>query len=173
MWKDIEGWKNYEVSDCGQIRRKACMITYPQGFQCFYKQRLLKPEILRNGYQRITVSEGNLQKRYMVHRIVAMHFISNPTGKPYVNHIDGNKVNNRASNLEWCTPSENERHSYDVLGKAPSGRSLTDSQADEIRSLKGIMGCRRLGSRFGVHKSTILNIWNNVYYTKAVSNPSR
>ena len=60
----------------------------------------------------------------LVHRAVAKAFIPNPQGKPCVNHKDGNKLNNHVSNLEWVTYSENERHSYDVLGKKPNKTNL-------------------------------------------------
>lgn len=56
-------------------------------------------------------------KHIQAHRIVACLFIDNPNNKPYVNHLDGDKLNNNIYNLEWCTASENERHSYRVLGK--------------------------------------------------------
>ncbi len=169
MWKKIEGWSNYEVSDCGKVRRIACTIRYPQGFDCFYKERPLRTEKTRRGYLRVTLSEFNKQKRYMVHRLVALHFSDNPGGRPHVNHIDGNPMNNHISNLEWCTPSENEHHSYKVLGKVNAIRKLTDEQADEIRAQKGLIPSTKLAVSYGVSKAVILNIWNNVYYIKAIS----
>ncbi len=86
-----------------------------------------------------------------------------------MNHIDGNPMNNHISNLEWCTPSENEHHSYKVLGKVNAIRKLTDEQADEIRAQKGLIPSTKLAVSYGVSKAVILNIWNNVYYIKAIS----
>jgi len=64
---------------------------------CFNKKR---------GYDYIRVATGN----YIVHRLVAKAFVPNPDNKPHVNHKDGNKRNNCASNLEWVTPKENIHH---------------------------------------------------------------
>lgn len=60
----------------------------------------------------------------MIHRIVAEAFISRPDGKTQINHIDGNKTNNRVDNLEWCTQSENMRHRVDVLGIRPASHHI-------------------------------------------------
>ena len=105
----------------------------------------------------------------MVHRLVATHFLPNNSNKPHVNHIDGDPTNNHVSNLEWCTPSENELHSYGVLGKVNPIRKLTDEQASEIRAKKGYIPSPKLAAMYGVSKATVLNIWNNVYYIKALS----
>lgn len=67
----------------------------------------------KDGYLRCTLKYKNVQ----VHRVVAKKYIPNPENKPCVNHKNGIKDDNRIENLEWVTYSENEQHSYDVLGK--------------------------------------------------------
>ena len=66
----------------------------------------------RCGYHEVNLYKNNNVKRFKVHRLVAQAFIPNPQGKPQVNHIDGDKSNNRASNLEWATDKENKAHAW-------------------------------------------------------------
>ena len=67
----------------------------------------------RNGYAYYSIPKGgNRSAKIMVHRLVAKNFIDNPLNKPEVNHIDGSKTNNHASNLEWVTRHENMIHSF-------------------------------------------------------------
>lgn len=74
--------------------------------------RIMKPFLNNSGYYRIGLFDGNGKRRvHYVHRLVAETFIPNPSNLPTVNHIDGNKLNNRVDNLEWCTQSENVKHS--------------------------------------------------------------
>ena len=67
----------------------------------------------KSGYMSVGfwMGGGKIKRKY-VHRLVAGTYVPNPCGKPEVNHIDGNKCNNVASNLEWCTKSENHKHAF-------------------------------------------------------------
>ena len=66
-----------------------------------------------NGYYHVDIHENGTATKIAVHRLIALHFIPNPDNKRTVNHIDGNKLNNCISNLEWATDSENLQHAYD------------------------------------------------------------
>jgi hypothetical protein len=75
------------------------------------KERILKPRTDRYGYLRVTLYKGNGKKRnFFVHRLVCEAFHENPQNKPEVNHINENKTDNRACNLEWVTANENSNH---------------------------------------------------------------
>lgn len=74
--------------------------------------RVVKPEVTRNGYVRVELSQNGRGRKYLLHRLLAKAFIANPGNRPHVNHIDGNKANNALSNLEWTTQSENQKHAY-------------------------------------------------------------
>lgn len=63
-----------------------------------------------NGYRLVTLSSSNKNISYTVHRLVGFCFIPNPDDKPYINHKDGDKLNNNVDNLEWCTAKENDTH---------------------------------------------------------------
>lgn len=72
-----------------------------------------------NGYARVTfIGDDGKKKKQFVHRLVAEKYVPNPTNKPMVNHIDGNKLNNHVDNLEWVTNEENMIHARDVLGNS-------------------------------------------------------
>lgn len=64
------------------------------------------------GYLRVELWQNAKGRKFLVHRLVAEAFVPNAEGKPQVNHIDGDKTNNTASNLEWVTQSENQLHAY-------------------------------------------------------------
>ncbi|EIS5115236.1 HNH endonuclease [Campylobacter coli] len=117
----IEFEKGYFVSSNGMI----------------FNERLNRFLKLENnkGYYRVRIKG----KRYLVHRIVAKAFIPNPENKPCVNHINGNKGDNRVENLEWVTYSENEKHSYKILGKKPNKGMLNKKGKDNNLS-KPIIG---------------------------------
>jgi hypothetical protein len=96
----ITGFDAYDVNEYG-------LVTNTRS------GRILKPEIIWDGYERVTLSQNKILKRLRVHRLVADAFIPNPNNLPMVNHKDGNKRNNHVSNLEWVDCQQNTRHAFD------------------------------------------------------------
>ena len=94
-WKTIEGYPNYEVSNTGRV------ISHART----HDKELRQME--QRGYLVVGLCRENIVKRILVHRLVAQAFCDNPHNKSQVNHIDGNRKNNSAENLEWVTPKEN------------------------------------------------------------------
>ena len=104
IWKDVPGYEGlYQVSDNGNVRRLNWNRTGTT------RNITLKPH--KNGYRQVLLAKNGKRKMFTVHRLVAMVFIPNPDGLPHVNHIDENKANNIAANLEWCSPSYNVKYS--------------------------------------------------------------
>lgn len=104
-WKDIEGYDGmYQVSDLGNVRSLDRINSYGR----FVKGRPRK-QFINNatGYCYVNLSKGGKVANLLVHRLVALAFVENPNGKPTVNHINENKQDNRAQNLEWMTLPEN------------------------------------------------------------------
>ncbi|MDQ1341165.1 MAG: anti-repressor protein [Campylobacterota bacterium] len=109
--RDISGFeKVYAVTDDGNI------WSYPKTREGFkHKGMWLARQIKKNGYVEIRLQKDGASKAYLVHRLVAIAFIDNPYNKHTVNHINGIKNDNRHTNLEWATHSENTKHSFDVI----------------------------------------------------------
>lgn len=164
MWLDIVGYENlYRVSDKGEVFSVRT-------------NKILKPTIGRDGYSKVVFSVGNKRKTLRVNRLVATTFVDNPNNKPIVNHIDGDKLNNKSTNLEWVTEQENAIHASKIgLLKGQKGElnpmsKLTKDQVDEIRKTykKGShdANARILADKFNVSDSTIWliakgGIWND------------
>ena len=119
-WRDIDGYEGYyQVSNGGQVRSLPRSIMQGKR-QVNLKGRLLKQCSDANGYQIVVLSKGGVHKSCRAHRLVAETFIPNIDGKIEVNHINGNKKDNRVENLEWNTRKENIIHSHkNGLAKLP------------------------------------------------------
>ena len=114
-WIDIEGFENeYQINQFGEIRT---LKNSPK----LKKFDILKPQLNnRNGYVYQMLYKNGKPKLVRIHRLVAKAFIPNPNNFIQVNHIDGNKQNNNASNLEWCDQHYNMKHAYKTGLQKPS-----------------------------------------------------
>ena len=93
-------------------------------------------------YLRITLRKNGATKKFFIHRLVAIAFVSNQDGKPYVNHIDGNVFNNNSDNLEWVTQSENQSHAYRIgLQKPNNGVKFKNNTS-------GYVGVTKAGNKW-------------------------
>lgn len=138
IWKDINGYPDYQVSNYGRIWSKKT-------------QRYLKQQLKKNGYYNVGLYAINgKMKKERVHRLVALAFVDNPHNYTVVNHIDGDKTNNKAENLEWCTVQENTKHAFD--------NNLGDFQE---RAMKNI---DKLNKVYNPHNVVVEAYYNGKYF---------
>lgn len=106
IFKEIPNYERYSISNFANV------INNETG-------KKISQRRASNGYLRFNVRKGDIKYEKPItlhtHRIVCELFVEKVDGKEHVNHIDGNKENNRAVNLEWVTPKENSRHGYDNI----------------------------------------------------------
>lgn len=167
IWKDVVGYEEYfQVSNTGKLFSKRT-------------NKILKQSISKTGYYISTTKIGGrngINKCFKIHRLVALAFLDNISNKPTVNHIDGNKLNNHVSNLEWATHSEQTKHALCMglmkpkCGIENGGAKLTNDDVSFIRNkyipYDSEFGVRALGRKFGVHHSKISKVLNNKSYRK-------
>ena len=127
MWASITGYEGlYEVSNYGRVKSLPRRVHYSAGFDRLNEGRILAVAPASSNekcnYYRVTLSKANRTKYFPIHRLVAEHFVDRVDGCDVVNHKDGNKQNNHASNLEWVTQSGNKLHAvYSGLDYPPFG----------------------------------------------------
>lgn len=110
MWKDIKNFEGYyQVSDNGEIKSLDRYIHFKYKDR-FYKGDVIRQQIGSNGYKIVKLHKGKKSYTFTVHKLVAEHFIKKPSYTVCVNHKNGNKLDNRAKNLEWVTYRDNNIH---------------------------------------------------------------
>lgn len=156
--ENVEYWVKVndaiEVSNLGNIKSRG---------------KILKGDISNKGYKRVHVSNNGQNYKLYHHQLVAQTFIPNPENKPCVNHIDGNKLNNKVDNLEWCTHSENLKHAYAIGLRSSKGESNTQAKLteDDVRYIRKIYkkhdklnNTYKLAKKYNVSPKCIMNIVN-------------
>lgn len=167
IWKSIKGYEGvYDISSLGRVR----------SFYGTTPPRILKPGI-GGQYPYVILCRYNKQINFMVHRLVTIAFIENPENKPEVNHKDGNKLNNKSSNLEWVTKSENARHAMRMglrsyVGEKNGKSKLTDITVRNIHRLiaRG-MTQREIAELYDVSTVTISDVYRGRTWSH-VPNPA-
>lgn len=132
QWKPVKNYEGvYWVSDRGRVKNN---------------RKVMKPHKNNSGYWCICFSVNCIKSHFLVHRLIALHFHDNCNGYPEVNHIDENKDNNHANNLEWCSRSYNKQH------------SIATGTYDKIYTQKNTLGKK--------HKKTCKSKYHNVTWDK-------
>lgn len=101
LWKSIDGFPNYEVSNQGRVRNKKT-------------GKILKPDACRDGYLRVTLYGDKGPKHFFIHVLVAKMFIGDKPAGLEVDHLNGDKSNNRVENLQYCTSKENKERAINL-----------------------------------------------------------
>lgn len=130
QWENIVDYEGvYEVSDQGRVRRVET-------------GKIRIPGKRREGYLIVNLSKNGTTATRIIHRLVAIAFVQNPDNKPEVNHKNGIKIDNRASNLEWATIAENAVHAFELglresmVGSENGQSKLVEEDIPEIYRLR-------------------------------------
>jgi hypothetical protein len=158
MLKKVIGYDDgYWVSDSGEVYSDKRS-----------QRKRLSEEIIRCGYVRINIQKNSSQIGVLLHRLVADAFLEKPDWATEINHIDGNKRNNCASNLEWSTRSNNLKHAFkngllkSMRGSVNKASKLTEESVKKIknrlRNENNVGLCPLIAKEYGVTKEAIYSI---------------
>jgi hypothetical protein len=135
-WKTVAEYPDFSVSTLGRVRRLGATRT-------------LKLWSIQRGYRQVGLWLDGIERRFVAHLLVAQAFLPNPDLKPHVNHKDGNKANNRLSNLEWTTVKENNEHASSAglrrfgtlhpmaIRSTPAGKILASAKRKLRKAMNG------------------------------------
>lgn len=170
IWKDIVGYEGlYQISSFGRVKSigRDKSVGAERGFYNIGDIYLKYSE--RRGYNGVSLCKNGKVKPFSVHRLVAKHFLENKDNKTTVNHINGNKKDNRLENLEWATPSEQQQHAFSIglrnnsIGENSNFSKLKEEDIIEIRRLykTGFYRMGEIAKKFNIAKNTVNSIVHN------------
>lgn len=142
QWKPVPGFEDrYEISDAGRCRSLDRPVTYTDGRKAMFRGRELAGARGVQGYLSVTL-EG---QRFLLHRLVGIVFVKRRAGADFINHVNGDKRDNRAVNLEWTDMTGNNRHARSTgLNMQHGERSNLAAYSDQL-----VAALRRVHQRYG------------------------
>lgn len=156
--KNIKGYEGiYKISKAGEV------WSIKNSKKGRWKEaRRLKYWLIGNGYQMVMLYKKSIPKKFLVHRLVALTYLVNPNQLPEVNHINGDRFDNRVENLEWISIMDNHRHAFKIglynknIGTKHYLAKLNPKKVKQIRGLLEL-GYRyyEIAPLFDVHNSAI------------------
>ncbi|WP_194750362.1 NUMOD4 domain-containing protein [Staphylococcus chromogenes] len=174
IWRTIPGYEGiYEVNNYGAVKSIPRVIMRRDGKPyTIKKEKVLKYQIDEDGYHRYELNYAGHVFKTFSHRLVALAFIPNPLNKPFVNHINGIKNDNRIENLEWCTDLENKEHAkknglvpFQYGVKNPVNK-LSEEEVKEIWKLKQKgMQPSAISKQLAIPHSNVRNIYYGYSWT--------
>lgn len=157
IWRTIQEFPAYEVSNFGRVKRTAPPIRTPGG--------IIKLRLNTSGYAEVTLKHQRTRKRRQVHRLLALAFLPMEPGRPEINHRNGIRHDNLLGNLEWVAHKENMMHAYHVLnGNALKGEACPHAKltADNVVAIRKLLHLgvpqAEIGHMFGVSQTAIYYI---------------
>lgn len=134
-WRDITGYEGlYQVSNWGRVKTMARLHREDRPYM--KQERLMKPPVNNVGYPQVCLYKDKKGVIHSVHRLVATAFLERKPEHRVINHIDGNKQNNRIDNLEWCTYGHNQSHAIRTgLIKIVSGEDTYNAKITNLERL--------------------------------------
>lgn len=181
MWVPIQGYEDlYELNESGEVRRKTKLIVCKDGRRKIIKGRLLKTTVGNHGYKCVTLSKDDKQKSFLIHRLIASHFMGSSLDpkKTDINHKNGVKTDNRIENLEWITRGDNVRHAHEIglhdsrksrlrLSRLCIAKKISYGIAGEIRFMYEVSGLsqKEIGNIYNVSQPLVGRIVRNEIWT--------
>ena len=157
-WKKIKNYEDYEVSNDGEVKSTGITTKYADGRVITKPSKILKPYKTKNGYLNVYIYKNKKPKCFGIHRLVAQVFIDNPNNLEQVNHINGDKQDNRVENLEWCTSSYNQYHAIKHGLKRSKQINQYDLKGNLIKTWFNIGEITRY---YNVSHASFINCCNN------------
>lgn len=155
-WKSINGYEGiYEISNMGRVKG----LGFKRDGGKKYKEGLVQPSIDKNGYQTVVlIDRSGKSKKYIIHRLVAIHFVDNPNNYKIVDHINTNRADNRHFNLRWVTYKENMNNdkTKENLSKSLKKSVIVLDRNGNIISNE--LGVEETAEYIGVSKRTLTNL---------------
>lgn len=149
MEKEIKDFPGYSITDDGKV------ISYK-----YKTPRIMKTWYQKSGYENIKLCKNNQTYHFLIHRLVAEAFIPNPNNLPEVNHINKNRQDNRAENLEWSDRVDNVYDSYSTMSPIRNFREcilITEDESKIIKEFQSIVAAARYASKnFGCSESGLI-----------------